>query len=59
MDDKRDNEDLKEFIKAAIEGMTKQSMQGFEMIASQLMGKLDAWGSRSFHHGDTNNTINF
>ena len=59
MDDKRDNEDLKKFIKEALEGMTKQLMQGFELVPKQLMGKLAAGGSRSFHHGETHNTIHF
>ena len=34
-------------------------MQVFELMASQLRGKLEARGSRSFHHGETHNTINF
>ena len=34
-------------------------MKGFELMASQLRGKLAEGGSRSFHHVETNNTINF
>ena len=34
-------------------------MQGFELMASQLKGKLAARSSRSFHHGETHKTITF
>ena len=34
-------------------------MQVYELMASQLWGKLAARGSRSLHHGETRNTINF
>ena len=34
-------------------------IQGFELMASQLRGKLEAGGSRSFHHGETHKTIHF
>ena len=39
--------------------MTHKIMQGFELMASQLRGKLVEGGSRSFRHGETHNTINF
>ena len=34
-------------------------MQGFELMASQLMGKLVAWGCSSFHCGEKHKTIIF
>ena len=34
-------------------------MQEFELVASQLRGKMEVRGSRSFHHGETHNTIHF
>ena len=39
--------------------MTQELMQGFELMASQLRGKLAEGSSRSFHHGETHNTIHF
>ena len=39
--------------------MTQQFMKGFELMASQLRGKLEEGGSRSFHHGETHNAIHF
>ena len=39
--------------------MTQQLMKGFKLMASQLRGKLAEGGSRSFHHGETHNTIHF
>ena len=39
MNDKENHEDLKTFIKEAMEGMSKKFMQGLELFASQLMGK--------------------
>ena len=36
MDDKGDNEDLKKFIKEALECMTKHLMQGFELLGIQV-----------------------
>ena len=38
---------------------TKQLMQGFELMASQLRGKLEAGGSSNFHHGEKHKTIIF
>ena len=32
-------------------------MQGFELMASQLRGKLTEGGSRYFHHGETHNNF--
>ena len=34
-------------------------MQGFELMASQLRGKLAEGGSRGFYHEETKNTIHF
>ena len=39
--------------------MTQHLMKGLELMASQLRGKLTEGGSRSFHHGETHNTIHF
>ena len=39
--------------------MTKQVMKWFELVASQLRGKLAAGGSSSSHHGETHKTIIF
>ena len=38
---------------------TNQLMQGFELMASQLRGKLVAGGSSSYHYGETHKTIIF
>ena len=38
---------------------TKQLMQGFELMASQLRGKLEVGGSSNFHNGETHKTIIF
>ena len=50
MADKEDNQDIKAFIKAYIEGMTKHFMQGFELLASQLGGKSTPGSSSSSPH---------
>ena len=34
-------------------------MQGFELMASQLRGKLEVGGSSNFHNGETHKTIIF
>ena len=34
-------------------------MQGFKLMASQLRGKMEAWGSRSLHHVEIHKTIPF
>ena len=56
MDDKYE---LKKLIKLYVDDTTKQLVQRFELMAGQLRGKLEAGGSRSFHHGETNKTIPF
>ena len=65
-DDKGTSYDDKEHIKimkllfyGINKNMTKHLMKGFELMASQLRGKLAEGGSRSFHHGETHNNINF
>ena len=55
-------EDMYEFnklINSYFDDTTKQLMQGFKLMASQLRGNLPAVGSSSFHHGEAHNTINF
>ena len=59
MDDNIYSQDLKKFIKVSLEGMTKQLLQGFEVMATQLRGKMEAASSRSSHHGKKNNIIRF
>ena len=54
-----DKDEIKKFINSYVDDMMKQLMQGFELMASQLRGKLATGGSRSFHHGETHNTIYF
>ena len=34
-------------------------MKEFEFVASQLRGKMEAKGKKSFHHGEKHNTIHF
>ena len=64
-DDKGTSYDGKEHIKIMklfddiTKNMTQQLMKGFELMASQLRGKLAERDSRSFHHGETHNTIHF
>ena len=48
MDDKE--EEFKSLMKPYFEEMTKQLMQGFELLASQLGSKLETWSSSSSHH---------
>ena len=50
MDDKKNNEDLKIFIEASLEGMTKHFMQRFELLASQLGGKSTPESSNGTPH---------
>ena len=52
MDDKEYNEELKKFIKAAIEGITKHFMQGFKLLDSQLRGKSTLGSSSSSPHDE-------
>ena len=58
-----DGEEHIKFMKPLFDDITKnmthQLMKGFELMASQLRGKLEEGGSRSFHHGETHNTIHF
>ena len=56
MDDK---DEFKKLIKSYFDYTTKQLMQEFELVASQLRGKMAGRGNRSFHHGETHNTIHF
>ena len=46
-------------MKSYFDDTTKQVMQGFELVAIQLRGKLAKESSRRFHHGETHNTIHF
>ena len=54
-----DTYEFKKLINSYFYDTTKQLMQGFELMASQLRGKLAAGGSSSFHHGETHKTIIF
>ena len=54
-----DNYEFKKLIKSYFDDMTKQLMQGFELMANQLRGKLATWGSSSFHHRETHKNIHF
>ena len=53
-----DNYEFKKLIKSYFDDMTKQLMQGFKLMASQLRGNLAGGGSISFHHGETHKDIN-
>ena len=50
MGEKDDNEDLKTFFKTNLENMTRNFMQGFELLASQLGGKSTPGSSSSSPH---------
>ena len=54
-----DMDEFKKLPKSYFHYMAMQLIQGFELMASQLRGKLEAEGSRSFHHGEAHNTIPF
>ena len=56
MDDK---DEFNKLMKSYFDDTTKQLVQGFELMASQLRGKLAGGGSSSFHNGETHKTINF
>ena len=45
--------ELNKFINSCGDDMTRQVKQAFELMAIQFMG------SRSFHHEETHNNINF
>ena len=54
-----DNNEFKNLMNSYFDDTTKQVMQGFKLVASQLRGKLAAGGSSSSHHGETHNAIIF
>ena len=54
-----DRDEFNIFLKSYFDDTTKQLMQGFELVASQLRGKMAARGSSNFHHGETHKTIPF
>ena len=54
-----DREEFKKLMKLYFDDTTTQLMQGFELMTSQLRGKLVVVGSSSFHHGETHNPIIF
>ena len=51
--------EFNKFLNSYFHDTTKQLMEEFELVASQLRGKLAAGGSRSLHRGETHNTITF
>ena len=51
--------EFKKLIKPYFDDMTKHLIQGFELMASQLRGKMEAMSSRSFHHWEKNENIPF
>ena len=46
-----DRDECKKLINSYFDDTTKQLMQGFELMAIQLRGKLATRGSSSFHNG--------
>ena len=54
-----DRYEFNKLINSYFDDMTKQLMQGFKLMASQLRGNLVAVASSSFHHGEAHNTIHF
>ena len=50
---------FKKLMKLYFDDTTKQVMQGFELVANQLRGKLEAGVGSSSHHGETHKTIIF
>ena len=54
-----DRYEFKKLMKTYFDDANKQLVQGFELMASQLRGKLVAGGSISFHHGETHKNIIF
>ena len=52
MSHKEDNQDLKNFIKSSLEGMTKILMQGLDLLAIQLRGKSTPKSSSSSPHDE-------
>ena len=51
--------EFKKLINSYFDDTSKQVMQGFDLMASQLRGKLATGGSNSFHHGETHKKIIF
>ena len=54
-----DKDEFNKLIKSYFDDTTKQLMQKFELVASQLTVKIAAKGNINFHHGETHNTIHF
>ena len=54
-----DRYEFKKLMKSYFDDTTKHVMQGFELVASPLRGKLVAGGSSSFHHGNKHRSIHF
>ena len=54
-----DRDEFNKIMKSYFDDTTKHIMQWFELVASQLRGKLAAGGSISSHHGETHKTILF
>ena len=42
--------EFKKWMKSYFDDKTKQLMQGFKLMASQLRGKMESRGKISFHH---------
>ena len=51
--------EFKIWLKSYFYYKTKQLMQGFELMARQLRGKLAKGGSSSSHHGETHKNNSF
>ena len=54
-----DRDEFKKLMNSYFDDTTKDIMQGFELVASQLRGKLVVKGSSSFHHGNKHRSIHF
>ena len=52
-------DEFMKLINSYFDDTTKQLMQEFKLVASQLRGKMETMGNRSFHDGETHNTIHF
>ena len=50
---------IKTLFDEITKNMTHHLMKGFKFMDIQHMDKLAEGGSRSFHHGETHNTIHF
>ena len=51
--------EFKKLINSYFNDTRNQLMQGFKLMANQLRGKLETWGSSSSHHRETPRTIIF